>query len=524
MNRQLFASCNKTVIRTSHHHINSQNSSSNNNMLSMNMPGGYTSSPMPSSGQARWDERLEEESQRTYSPWSGRLVFAKTRKEENNNGLADERNECTRRGSTSSNDQSGFSEHEDEVQHIKTITRNIHDVDTYDGIHKNDPGTGSSLLIDRIIDLTLSPSPSGSKSRISDRNEQMITPIRARPRVVARYASPECRTAMSPLKPRFNGPAQPQPKVGSKTLHPFFNPPTAAYGSPTSPLPPLSHAPRLSMRTLQPGSQSTESATSSSQASTSTYTSTSTGTSSTTTSPGSYRRPVQVLRGLQNSRVVIEERITTGHRDLWTWGQSREVEKVPDDLILDFDALNLDAGAVPKSATTATPSKVTTNVPPKKATTLVKPKVALAPKPAEPEIAPEPVIPRRPVNKAFFDVQDLPFFSYKSLKPPPTIVYTCCPDETDDLLPLLKGDVVGFDMEWPVNYRRYKGSTKATKLNDKTALIQICDDKIVLLLHLSKMRCESMSFGLAKSCRYTTILIRYLLCSISYSAQEPDQR
>jgi len=222
-----------------------------------------------------------------------------------------------------------------------------------------------------------------------------------------------------------------------------------------------------------------------------------------------------VLRGLQNSRVVIEERITTGHRDLWTWGKSREVEKVPDDLILDFDALNLDAGAVPKSATTATPSKVTTNVPPKKATTLVKPKVALAPKPAEPEIAPEPVIPRRPVNKAFFDVQDLPFFSYKSLKPRPTIVYTCCPDETDDLLPLLKGDVVGFDMEWPVNYRRYKGSTKPTKLDVKTALIQICDDKIVLLLHLSKMRCESTKFGFTKSCNCKTLLIRYLLRSIS---------
>lgn len=225
------------------------------------------------------------------------------------------------------------------------------------------------------------------------------------------------------------------------------------------------------MRTIQPGSQSTESATSGSQASTTSYTTTSTSTTS-TASPDSYRRPVQVLRGLQNSRVVIEERITVGERGYRTWGAREKVAEVPDDLVLDFDALTLGR-------------KATQSVP--------KPTPVPEPRRDEPVVR-EPYVPKRPINKEFFDpVDELPFFTYTSLKPKPTLVYTCCPDEADDLLMLLKGDVVGFDMEWPVAYRAQKGVAGARKLEDKTALVQVCDDKMVLLLHLSKMRSEFRS-------------------------------
>ena len=461
MSRHLPTSCNKTSF--TNYIINKNNLGG---LSAMTMPGSYVSSPMPSSGQVRRDS-LEEEAQRTFSPWTGKLVFAPARSGSRDGDVMigrrsgdDEPSEVSRSGSSSG--RTSFSDQENEVQHIKTLNRINNQKSGQPETPLDDSHTGSSLLIDRIIDLTLSPSP----TRIPNRDDRMITiPLRPRPRAVARYASPECKTAMSPLKSRIGGCTQ--PTVTNKTLHPFFNPAAFKQSSPSKSLPPpSSHPPRLSMRTLQPGSQSTESATSGSQASTGTYTSTSTSTAS----PESHRRSVQVLRGSQNSRVVIEERIITGQRAYRTWGAREQVEEVPDDLVLDFDALTLGRDASKPVSEPAAP----------KPTTI---------KSSDSERSrTEPPEPKRPVNYPFFDTEGLPFFTYKSLRPKPTLVYTCCPDETDDLLMLLQGDVVGFDMEWPVSYRAQKGVSGARKLTDKTALVQVCDDKLVLLLHLSKMR------------------------------------
>jgi hypothetical protein len=489
----------------------------NNNVISqmfaIHPQPDCASSPgrLPSSGVIR-DERLEREARRTLAPWTGKLTFSNASPSDHRaiRG-SDERSE----GYDSSSD--GIAEIDDSLceEGKEQEIRVIQDYKT--SVEKcNDQTTTSSstLLINQIIDLTLSPSPPPASQRrpVID----MRTPVRSR--AVARYASPECYTAMSPLRGRlrttqavqqtYNSPVKPNSSTAafstsSKTLHPFFDPSVLANSQPRESAsssqapPPLAHVPRLSMRTIQPGSQSTESA----SGSQGTTTSTSTYATS-ESSPGSYRRPIQTLRGLQNSRVMIEERVSRHERPLsWFRGKGAQREKiaeVPDELVLDFDALKIDEGT--KTALGMRPKKDA-----RSKDLHAEESPSFKPKSDEPEPMPrEPYVPKRKITQEFFDVPNLPIFSYKTFIPtgpaladvepkryvPPTLVYTACADEADDLIPLLQGDVVGFDMEWPVNYRRFKGAASAQYLPGQTALVQVCDDKMVLLLHLSKMNCE----------------------------------
>jgi hypothetical protein len=109
-------------------------------------------------------------------------------------------------------------------------------------------------------------------------------------------------------------------------------------------------------------------------------------------------------------------------------------------------------------------------------------------------------------------------FSYSSFKPiglkdqhpPPTVVYTRCAQEADDLVACLKGDVLGFDLEWPVSgFHRPAGSAPNAKRvavggvwqpskiprgkgtykfsEQRTALVQVCDEKMIILIHLKDM-------------------------------------
>ncbi|EPQ51973.1 ribonuclease H-like protein [Gloeophyllum trabeum ATCC 11539] len=65
----------------------------------------------------------------------------------------------------------------------------------------------------------------------------------------------------------------------------------------------------------------------------------------------------------------------------------------------------------------------------------------------------------------------LPLYTYKDYSPKPCVVYTRNEEEADDLIQCLKGPL-GFDMEWRVN-RRWES---------RTALVQFCDEKIILLV------------------------------------------
>ncbi|OCH87160.1 ribonuclease H-like protein [Obba rivulosa] len=87
------------------------------------------------------------------------------------------------------------------------------------------------------------------------------------------------------------------------------------------------------------------------------------------------------------------------------------------------------------------------------------------------------VLPPKPILQEV----DPAKYSYKDFKPRPTIVYTRHEQEANDLVETLKGPL-GFDMEWPVILRRGRSPEYR-----KTALVQVCDERIILLVHISQM-------------------------------------
>ncbi len=109
----------------------------------------------------------------------------------------------------------------------------------------------------------------------------------------------------------------------------------------------------------------------------------------------------------------------------------------------------------------------------------------------------------------------LPLFSYLDSTLPharglvPSITYTASAAEVGDLLGCLRGGVYGFDLEWPVwsGVVRARATGKdgepADKVREwqnpgKTALVQICDERMVLLIHVSMMSggSEYLAMGL----------------------------
>lgn len=84
------------------------------------------------------------------------------------------------------------------------------------------------------------------------------------------------------------------------------------------------------------------------------------------------------------------------------------------------------------------------------------------------------------------DVQPLPIFNYKNLAAPPKVVYTRDVNEANDLLECMTGNVVGFDLEWPT--KMYNQTTRRYDWTPgKTALMQIGDERLVVLMHVWHM-------------------------------------
>ncbi|KAJ9127393.1 hypothetical protein QFC24_000800 [Naganishia onofrii] len=93
-------------------------------------------------------------------------------------------------------------------------------------------------------------------------------------------------------------------------------------------------------------------------------------------------------------------------------------------------------------------------------------------------------------------------FSYKTYhighpfyKKPPTKAYTADPQEANELLSMIKGNAIAFDMEWPFTKGRKRVVLPGGKVmmqgfanQGKTALIQVGDDDLIVLVHLSMMK------------------------------------
>ncbi|PCH37561.1 hypothetical protein WOLCODRAFT_167591, partial [Wolfiporia cocos MD-104 SS10] len=74
----------------------------------------------------------------------------------------------------------------------------------------------------------------------------------------------------------------------------------------------------------------------------------------------------------------------------------------------------------------------------------------------------------------------LPVYSYKDFSPVPAVVYTRHAEEADELVGALVGPL-GFDMEWC--FSRRPGAVERP-----TALVQVCDARMVVLVHISEMK------------------------------------
>lgn len=103
---------------------------------------------------------------------------------------------------------------------------------------------------------------------------------------------------------------------------------------------------------------------------------------------------------------------------------------------------------------------------------------------------PESDIENHPEVTMALDSQDaprlpafLPQYSYKDYSPVPAVVYTPDEEEANDLVQCLKGPVMGFDLEWVVLFRKGRSA-----MTHRTALVQICDARMILLVHVSAMK------------------------------------
>lgn len=93
-------------------------------------------------------------------------------------------------------------------------------------------------------------------------------------------------------------------------------------------------------------------------------------------------------------------------------------------------------------------------------------------------------------------------FSYKTYhighpyyKKPPTMAYTADAQEANELLSMVKGNAIAFDMEWPFTKGRKRVVLPGGKVEmqgwakqGKTALIQVGDANLIVLVHLSMMK------------------------------------
>jgi hypothetical protein len=95
-------------------------------------------------------------------------------------------------------------------------------------------------------------------------------------------------------------------------------------------------------------------------------------------------------------------------------------------------------------------------------------------------------LPKTKPEVAEVEDPSIEYFQYQKCPNPPAVVYTTDPSEANDLIDCLKGDVFGFDLEWPSRVKQWDKAGKFSLGQGRTALVQICDRYTIILLHLKK--------------------------------------
>lgn len=97
-----------------------------------------------------------------------------------------------------------------------------------------------------------------------------------------------------------------------------------------------------------------------------------------------------------------------------------------------------------------------------------------------------------PTSEASGPPVPLAYYKYTDHKPCPEVVYTTSISEADQLLGRLEGQVMGLDLEWPMRWWDKEASRWQFRPG-KTALIQVCDERLIVLLHLKDGNSELSS-------------------------------
>jgi hypothetical protein len=86
-------------------------------------------------------------------------------------------------------------------------------------------------------------------------------------------------------------------------------------------------------------------------------------------------------------------------------------------------------------------------------------------------------------------IPTLPVYSYRGYPSAPTVVYTRDADEADELAGALSG-ALGFDMEWCVSWAGRGGGYGGGAVGKRTAVVQMSDRAMVLVVQVSAMERE----------------------------------
>ena len=307
----------------------------------------------------------------------------------------------------------------------------------------------------------------GTSSSPIDISSAEPSPVKTRIRGIPAYNSPLPKTAYtSPSKPASIAPGQ---------VHPFFN-------RTKSLPPPASNRPRMVAH----------------------YSSTETESSQQTEmgdSQSTFGGPSQ-----SPSKKPLE-RITVAPIEMNVKGKGKGKEKaqIPDagfsdeaieDMANEF--ANVEIG---RKSTLTGRSKVSSSkdLPPNGLKSKATPTIP------KPTAGPSKIIPKGPTSTtsikpnapnlkpAEVDDPSINYFQYQKCPNPPAVVYTTDPSEANDLIDCLKGDVFGFDLEWPSRVKQWDKAGKFSLGQGRTALVQICDRHTIILLHMKKKSSMSAS-------------------------------
>jgi len=309
----------------------------------------------------------------------------------------------------------------------------------------------------------------GTSSSPIDISSAEPSPVKTRIRGIPAYNSPLPRTA-------YTSPSKPTP-IAPGQVHPFFN-------RTKSLPPPASNRPRMVAH----------------------YSSTETESSQQTEmgdTQSSFGGPSQSPSKKPLERITVAPHLPKIEKDVKGKGKG----KIPDagfsdeaieDMANEFSNVEIGRKSILMGRIKVSNPK---DLPPygqKAKTTSTISKVTAGPSKIIPKVSSSTTSSKSnpPISKGA-EVEDpsLDYFQYQKCPNPPAVVYTTDPSEANDLIDCLKGDVFGFDLEWPSRVKQWDKAGKFSLGQGRTALVQICDQHTIILLHMKKKSSMSVFPG-----------------------------